>query len=103
MAGEIRQFFKALMAGAARHPETVTVEAWGRPRTFVRFDLFDDTFVFEDGIWDRLENRDPVVIVSKAALSPAPDDSTARVFGNVMTVTSGNHAGASDPLVEGRP
>lgn len=102
MAGEIRQFLKALMAGAARHPETVTVEAWGRPRTFVRFDLFDDTFVFEDGIWDRLENRNPVVLVSKAALSPAPDDSTARVFGNVMTVTSGNHAVASLPLVDGR-
>ena len=102
MAGEVRQFLKALMAGAARHAQTVTVEAWGRPRTFVRFDLFDDTFVLEDGVWDRLENRDPVVLVSKSALSPAPDDSTARVFGNVMTLTSGNHAVAALPLADGR-
>ena len=102
MPGEIQRFLRSIMAAAERRAETVTVSAWGKERTFVCFDLFDDSFVLEDGIWDRLENRDPVVLVSKAALSPSPDAATARVFGNVMTVTSGNHAVASVPLLDGR-
>ena len=87
MPGEIQRFLRSIMAAAERRAETVTVSAWGKERTFVCFDLFDDSFVLEDGIWDRLENRDPVVLVSKAALSPSTDAATARVFGNVMTVT----------------
>ena len=102
MAGEIRNFLRNVMTGATRHPETVTLSAWGKSRTFVRYDMFDDTFIFEDGIWDRLENRDSVVLISKAALCPSPDAATARVFGNVMTVSSGNHAVTSLPLVSGR-
>ena len=103
MAGEIRNFLRNLMSGAVRHPETETISAWGKTRTFVRYDLFDDTFVFEEGILDSLENKDSVVLVPKAALrrgGVGPDG--ARVFGNVMTVASGNHAVTSLPLVSGR-
>ncbi|MBR1609738.1 MAG: hypothetical protein IJ678_09015 [Kiritimatiellae bacterium] len=89
-----------MAAGAVRRPGEVPVTAWGKTRKFVRYDLFDDTFVMEDGIWDRLENRDSVVMVPKSALRPA-GEGEARVFGNVMTVSSGNHAVAGVPLVTG--
>ena len=89
-----------ILTDGARRPETVSSESWGRRRDFVAFDLDDDTFVLEDGIWERMENKDPVVIVPKRDLRPgAPGD---RVYGNVMTFSSGNHAVAALPLLSGQ-
>ena len=103
MAGELRAFLRNLVAGAARRPEPVSTSAWGRSRSFACYDLFDDTFVFEEGILDRLENKDSVVLVPKAALRRGGVGADgARVFGNVMTVASGNHAVTSLPLLDGR-
>ena len=89
-----------ILTDGARRPETVTSKSWGRTRDFVAFDLDDDTFVLEDGIWDRMENKDPVVIVPKRDLRPGDDPS--RIYGNVMTFTSGNHAVAALPLLSGQ-
>ena len=104
MAAEtIRAFLRNLAAGAERRADAVSTSAWGRTRSFVRYDLFDDTFIFEEGILDRLENKDSVVLVPKAALrrgGAGPDG--ARAFGHVMTVASGNHAVTSLPLLDGR-
>ena len=103
MPEAIQTFLRNLAAGATRRAETVSTSAWGKSRSFECFDLFDDTFVFEEGILDSLENKDSVVLVPKAALrrgGVGPDG--ARVFGNVMTVASGNHAVTSLPLLDGR-
>ncbi len=100
MQTEIQNFLKALLAGAERSPEVVSRTSWGKVRSFSRYDLFDDTFIIEDGILDDLENRDSVVLVPKSVLQPAAEGS-ARVFGNVMTVSTGNHAVTSLPLVSG--
>ncbi len=89
-----------ILTDGERRPETVSAESWGRRRDFVAFDLDDDTFVLEDGIWDRIENKDPVVIVPKRDLQPAA--AGERVYGNVMTFTSGNHAVAAMPLLSGQ-
>ena len=82
-SNEIRNFLRSLLSGAERRPDTVSRTAWGKTRTFVRYDIFDDTFVLEDGILDRLENRDSVVLVPKADLMPHGDGGESRVFGNV--------------------
>ena len=82
MPDAIQTFLRNLAAGATRRAETVSTSAWGRSRSFECFDLFDDTFVFEEGILDSLENKDSVVLVPKAALrrgGVGPDG--ARVFG----------------------
>ena len=89
-----------ILTDGERRPQTVSAESWGRRRDFVAFDLDDDTFVLEDGIWDRIENKDPVVIVPKRDLLPGA--APARVYGNVMTFTSGNHAVAALPLLAGQ-
>ena len=89
-----------ILTDGARRPETISSKSWGRTRDFVAFDLDDDTFVLEDGIWDRMENKDPVVIVPKRDLRPGDDP--ARIYGNVMTFTSGNHAVAALPLLSGQ-
>ncbi len=76
--------------------------AWGKTRVFSRYDLYDDTFILEDGIWDRIENKDSVVLVPKSALCINPDKRARRIFGNIMTVSSGNHAVTTLPLLAGK-
>ncbi len=90
-----------VLTDGVRRPGSVAAESWGRKRDFVAFDFDDDTFVFEDGIWDHLENKDPVVIVPKRDLQPARAATGEPVYGCVMTVTSGNHAVGSMPLLKG--
>ena len=101
MKGEVLSFLENTLAAAVKGPDTVSVSAWGRTRVFERYDLFDDTFIVEQGILSRLENRDPVILVAKSALRGAGSEGGARVFGNVMAITSGNHAVAALPLLSG--
>ena len=67
----------------------------GRERTFEAFDVKHDTFVFEKGVATRLSERPSVLIVEKSALRP-------RSRGRVFTLTTGNHAVAAFPLLDGR-
>ncbi len=99
MSSQISAFLSFLVAEGVRRPDTVTLEAWGRSRTFAAYDFGDDTIVLEDGIWERLANKDPVVFVPKADLHPGRDG--GRIFGNVLTVSTGNHAVCSMPLLAG--
>ncbi len=98
---DIKTFLRSLVSSSRRRPTTVTLSAWGKQRTFAAFDLFDDTFIFEDGIWDRIENKDSVIMLPKEALCEYTDKHHKRVFGNIMTVSSGNHAVTSIPLLSG--
>ncbi len=100
MFAQLNAFFSFLIAESSRREQAVTVEGWGRLRTFVAYDFGEDTLIFEDGILDRLENKDPVIIVPKADLRPAPDG--GRVYGNVFAVSSGNHAVTTIPLLAGK-
>ena len=86
---------------AVRDPQTVRLTAWGKEREFERYDYFDDTFILEVGILKHLQNRDPVIMTPKAALCETPPG-TRRVFGNIMTVATGNHAVTSLPLLAGK-
>ncbi len=102
MANELKSFLNNIIRSATRKPENVKLTAWGKERVFSRFDLYDDTFIFEDGIWDHIENKDSVVLVPKSALSINPDKRARRIFGNIMTVSSGNHAVTTMPLLAGK-
>ncbi len=102
MANELKSFLKNILRSATRKPENVKLTAWGKERTFSCFDLYDDTFILEDGIWDHIENKDSVVLVPKSTLAVNPDKRARRVFGNIMTVSSGNHAVTTLPILAGK-
>ena len=102
MENKILTTLRTILQGAVRHPDTVKTAAWGQEHVFERYDSFDDTFIIEVGILDRLQNKDSIVLVPKSALQGAAGEESARVFGHVMTLSSGNHAVTSIPLVSGK-
>lgn len=102
MASELRVFLQTIIRSAKRRADTVTLTAWGKERTFAAYDLYDDTFIFEDGIWDHIENKDSVVFVSKAALRPDITVERDKPAGNIMTVSTGNHAVTTIPMLTGK-
>ena len=102
MAQPLSVFFANLVNNAVKRPGTTKLAAWGKEREFECYDLYDDTLIFEAGIWQRLENRDSVVLVPKSALFGDTDADGRRVFGNIMTLSSGNHAVTSLPLLAGK-
>lgn len=102
MENKIQTTLRTILQGAVRHPDTVKTVAWGREHVFERYDVFDDTFILEEGILDNLQNKDSVVLVPKSVLQSASEPDSARVFGHVMTLSTGNHAATSIPLVSGK-
>ena len=78
-----------------RRPSGVTTRAMGRERHFNAFDLGDDTFVFERGVWKGLDEQASVLIVDKSELRRG-------AHGYVMTATTGNHSVAALPLLGGQ-
>ena len=101
MQTELKNFLQTLLSNAVPRPDTVTETAWGKTRTFVCYDLYDDTFILEKDILSNLENKDSLVLIPKSSLIKSDDDSE-RVFGNILTLSSGNHAVTSIPLIAGR-
>ena len=88
-------FLSRIRAEGTKRPETVRVKAMGRARVFEAFDLGDDTFVVEKGVAVHLGERPSALIVRKDALR-------RRAKGRVMTFSTGNHAVAAFPLLDGR-
>jgi len=91
----IRQFLSRIKTTGSKRPKSVTVTSMGRERTFEAFDHGMDTFVVEKGVSAHLDERPSVLIVEKGALRP-------KARGFVMTVSTGNHAVAAIPLMDGR-
>ena len=91
----IRQFLSRVKKTGARRPTSVKARAMGVERTFDAYDVGSDTFVFERGVGARLTERASVLIVEKSALR-------RRARGRVLTLSTGNHAVAAFPLLDGR-
>ena len=91
----IREFLKRIKTTGVRRPDAVAAVSMGRERTFDAYDVGDDTFVFERGVAAHLEERPSVLIVEKTELR-------RKTRGRVMTLTTGNHAVAAMPLLDGR-
>ena len=91
----IRQFLNRVKAGGVKRSGAVKVTSMGRERTFEAYDVGADTYVFERGISAHLAERPSVLIVEKSALR-------RRASGRVLTLSTGNHAVAAFPLLDGR-
>ena len=91
----IRQLLNRVKTEGVKRPGTVTTVSMGRKRTFEAFDVDNDTFVFERGIAGHLGERPSVLLVEKRQLR-------GRGKGRVMTLSTGNHAVAAFPLLDGR-
>jgi len=91
----IRQFLSRTKADGVRRSGSVVVTSMGRARTFEAFDQGLDTFIFEKGVTAHLSERPSVLIVEKGVLRP-------KARGRIMTVSTGNHAVAAFPLLDGR-
>jgi len=91
----VRQFLSRVKQSGIRRPKTVKTTAMGRERVFCAFDMGDDTFIFEKGVSRHLDERPSVLVVEKR-------DLRSRARGHVLTMTTGNHAVAAFPLLDGR-
>ena len=91
----IREFLKRVKAAGVRRLDAAETVSMGRSRTFDAYDLGDDTFIVERGVANHLDERPSVLIVDKRELR-------RKARGNVMTVSTGNHAVAAMPLLDGR-
>ena len=91
----IRDFLKRIKETGVRRPDSASRVSMGRERTFDAYDVGDDTFILERGIASHLDERPSVLIVEKEELR-------RKSRGRVMTLTSGNHAVAAMPLLDGR-
>ena len=91
----VRQFYgRVRRAGSRRHGAVKTV-AMGMERCFRAWDVGDDTFIFEDGVFRHLDERPSVLVVAKSSLR-------RETPGHVLTITTGNHSVAALPLLDGR-
>ena len=95
MRSSVKQFLARFRGEGVRRPELVATRAMGRRRVFHAYDLVDDTFVFEKGVWTDLDAHASVLLARKSDLRHG-----AR--GYVMTVTTGNHSVAALPLLQGQ-
>ena len=91
----IRQFLRRVKASGAKRERAVRTTSMGVARVFDAYDVGPDTFVFERGVGARLRERASVLIVEKCALR-------RRARGRVLTLSTGNHAVAAMPLLDGR-
>lgn len=89
------QFLNRVKSEGKKRPGSVKTTAMGKERTFTAYDVGSDTFIFEDGIAAHLAARPSALIVEKRALR-------GRGKGRVMTLSTGNHAVAAIPLMDGR-
>ena len=90
-----RSFVSRVRKNGKRRPGEVKAVSMGRERVFEAWDVGDDTFVFEAGVASHLAERPSVLVVPKSSLR-------RKAPGWVVTMTTGNHAVAAFPLLDGR-
>ena len=91
----IRSFLAKVKKAGTLRKERVCASSMGTMREFRAWDLGDDTFIAEKGIYGKLDSRLSVLIVAKA-------DLRRGAKGRVITVSTGNHSVAAFPLLDGR-
>ena len=69
MRSSVKQFLARFRGEGVRRPELVATRAMGRRRVFHAYDLGDDTFVFEKGVWTDLDAHASVLL---RATTPSP-------------------------------
>lgn len=95
MASSIRELIRRVTHTGSKRGESVSTVTMGRTRVFSAWDVGSDTYIFERGISKSLTGRPSVLLVEKRALARG-------AVGRVLTMTTGNHAVAAFPLLDGR-
>ena len=91
----IRKFLSRIKTSGARRTGAVKTVSMGRERVFVAYDVGADTYIFERGVSRHLGERPSVLLVEKRQLG-------RQTRGCVFTMSTGNHAVAAFPLLDGR-
>jgi len=91
----VKSFLARFRKEAVRRPNRTVVKAMGTMRYFRAYDLGEDTFVFQRGVWLGLDQHASVLMVEKK-------DLVRGARGHIMTVTTGNHSVAALPLLGGK-
>ena len=94
MKSTVKQLLLKIRREAIRRRRLVETRAMGRSRRFNAYDLGEDTFVFEKGVWDNLDAHASILLIAK-------EDLRHGAHGHVMTVSTGNHSVAALPLLQG--
>ncbi len=95
MKSAIREFINRIRHQAVLQPGEVATQAMGTTHEFRRWDLDEDTFIFEKTVSQSLNERLSILFVDKK-------DLRHHAKGFVMTLTRGNHSVAAFPLLDGR-
>lgn len=95
----MREFISRIKKNGKKRRSLVKTVSMGRERIFIAYDIGDDTFIFEKGISHHLSERPSVLVVAKRSLRPRMRTATP---GYILTMSSGNHAVAAFPLLDGR-
>lgn len=96
MKSSAKHILRLIQRSATRRAVCVVTRAMGRYRNFHAYDLGNDTFIFEKGVWTNLDAHASVLIVAKKDLRHNGG------LGYVMSVTTGNHSVAALPLLNGQ-
>lgn len=95
MPNAVRELLRRIPRAGVKRRACVTTVTMGRTRTFRAWDVGEDTYIFERGVGRRLTERPSVLIVEKSVLLRGSP-------GHILTMTTGNHAVAAFPLLDGR-
>ncbi len=96
MKSSVKHILRETLRMASRRPKCVATRAMGRRRLFGAYDLGDDTFVIERGVWTKLDAHASVLMAEKRDLRHNGG------CGHVMVVTTGNHSVGALPLLQGQ-
>ncbi|MGN0852797.1 MAG: hypothetical protein ACI4Q3_05420 [Kiritimatiellia bacterium] len=94
MKSTVKQLLSKIRREGVRRRRLVETRAMGRVRRFNAYDWGEDTFVFEKGVWEKLDAHASVLLIEKEELRHG-------AHGHVMTVSTGNHSVAALPLLQG--
>ncbi len=95
MASAIRDLLRRVTHTGSKRNSCVSTVTMGRTRVFEAWDIGNDTYIFERGIGKNLAERPSVLLVEKRVLSRGK-------AGHILTMSTGNHAVAAFPLLDGR-
>ncbi|MFO7938052.1 MAG: hypothetical protein R6V06_10680 [Kiritimatiellia bacterium] len=94
MKKSVKNFIRRVREEGCLKQESVVYSGFGRKREFLGYDWGSDTFIFENNIWNNLENHSPVLVVRKS-------DIRKKEEGYIFTLSSGNHGVTLLPLLSG--
>ena len=95
MRSSLKKLLKTLIEDSVKRSRVINVRVMGKDRSFLAYDRERDTIVVERGVWTDLDAHSSVLLVEKS-------DLVKGARGHIITVTTGTHAVAAIPLLNGK-